>query len=44
MICSLKLRLYLAGLFSPLNPTLLVAIAGALAAAGYVAKKLRGVA
>jgi len=40
----LALWMYLAGLFSPLNPTLLVAIAGSLAAGGYIAKKLRGVA
>jgi hypothetical protein len=40
----LSLWMYLAGLFSPLSPTLMVAIAGSLAAAGYLAKKFRGVA
>ena len=40
----LSLWMYLAGLFSPLSPTLMLAIAGSIAAFGYIARKLRGVA
>jgi hypothetical protein len=39
----LALWMYLAGLSSPLIPTLMIAIAGSIAAIGYKARKLRGV-